>query len=119
MADNAAFLGYEDGAVRLVARSDFNRTRVWDALKPIDFSEHFAGFRRLDLTVDDASGRTGRESHHLADTARREAARHAAEAAPAVRRVLEAFGGKLERIEPSGVAPRELIPGEPDSPDEP
>ena len=110
VADNAAFLGFEEGAVRLIVRSDFNRARVWETLKPVDFSEHFDGFKRLELTVDDDSGRTGRESHAIADAARREAARRAAESSPAVLRVLAAFGGRLERVEPSGVVPRELIP---------
>lgn len=112
VADNTAFLGYADGAVHIAVRSEFNRTRVWDALKPVDFSEHFDGFRRLDLKVDDTTGRTGREAHQIADGARREAARKAAETAPAVLRVIAAFGGRLERVEPSGTLVRELLPTE-------
>lgn len=111
MQDTAGFQGYADGVVTLVVRTDFGRTRVYDALRAAELGRWFPGFRRLDLRVDGAAGQTGREARAEAESKRREDARRAAEASPGVLRLIAAFHGRLERVDPAGGVTRDMAGG--------
>jgi hypothetical protein len=101
--ENAAFGGFEGGTLTLVVRSEMWRTRVRERLQELDFTRMLPGFRRLEVRLGD-EGRTGREVRSEAEQRRLEAARAAVEGSPLVKRLLAAFGGKIESIEASALA---------------
>lgn len=99
VSDMAGVEGYEEGILRLVVRTDPARTRVRDALGPVDFSAFLAGFRNVQVRVGQ-EGRIGREARADELAQRRVDARKAAEEHPQVRRLLAVFGARIDAVEP-------------------
>lgn len=106
--NQAGFERYEDGVLRIVVRTQLARDKVVQALKPVDFHALFQGFRSLDVRISE-EGRTGREARAEADVKRRDDARAAAESSPAVRRLIEVFGARLDDVvaEPARDTPQD------------
>ena len=109
--ERAGFEGYAEGVLTLLVRSDRDRGWVRDQLRAVDFSLYFAGFRNLDVRIATEGGATGRERREAGDEKRRTEAQAQAEASPLVRQLLEAFGGKLEAVEPAAQVVRDIFGG--------
>lgn len=108
--ENVAFVGYDGGTVALAVRNRMWVGHVREVLKDVDFTTRFRGFRNLQVGVDGDAGRTGRELRDAWDASRRDAAREAAGKSEALRRILKAFGGAIESIEPSrGATPPSFL----------
>ena len=102
--DHAAFLSYEGGVLRLAARGDRQLAQVQEHVRHADFTAWLPGFRNVQVIVD-AVGRTGREARNAAEAQALAAARTAADASKVLARLVNAFGGVVEEVEPLVVAP--------------
>ena len=102
--DHAAFLSYEGGVLRLAARGDRQLAQVQEHVRHADFTAWLPGFRNVQVIID-AVGRTGREARNAAEAQALAAARTAADASKVLARLVTAFGGVVEEVEPLVVAP--------------
>jgi hypothetical protein len=100
--ETTAFLRYEDGLLVLAARTDREASRARELVRDADFAAHLAGFRNVEIRVGDL-GRTGREARSDATARIAERAKADAAGSTALGRVVRAFGGTLEEVEPLGL----------------
>ncbi len=111
-------LGLETGTLRVGVRKPMWRDLVRDTLGRLDLAALVTGLRRVEVVIDDAAGRTGREARSEADLGRRAAARDAANRSEAVRRLLAAFDAEIEDIEPTGAEPPVFNPADDEATDD-
>lgn len=100
VSDNAVFGGFDAGVVRVSVRRDLWRDRVYEALSKLDLGAIYPGFRRIEVTVAEVGGQTGREKWSALTDAARTDARREAERAPALRRLMELMSAELDTVEP-------------------
>lgn len=101
VGDNAAFVAFERGVLKLAVRQELWRGKVRDHLRALDLGALFPGFRNVEVVLEGQAGQTGREARSEAEEKRRVEARAAAERSATLKRVLAAFGGQVEAVEPA------------------
>lgn len=98
--DNAVFQGFAAGVVRVGVRRELWRDRTYEALSRLDLGALYPGFRRIEVSVVEAGGQTGREKWTALTETARTGARTEAERAPALRRLMELMSAELDSVEP-------------------